>query len=296
MLHILEGFDLRGMGHNSAQYIHTLIEAVKLAFADRHQYYGDPDYVEVPMEGLFSKGYAAERRNAIDPERAWPEMPPAGVPWPLKGDGKPTAVPAVSRAGSPETDTSYTCVVDQWGNAFSATPSDGVAATPIVPGLGLIISDRGRQSWLEPEHPSCIGPWKRPRLTPNPAIVFKEGRLFMPFGAQGGDMQVQAMAQMFLNMVEFGMNAQQAVEEPRARTDSFPNSFWPHVYYPGSLSLEGRIDGGVAEKLEKLGHVVAWMDDSTPLAADLCGITVDRERGILVGGADVRCDNYAVGW
>ena len=118
----------------------------------------------------------------------------------------------------------------------------------------------------------------------------------MPFGAQGGDMQVQAMAQMFLNMVEFGMNVQQAVEEPRARTDSFPNSFWPHVYYPGSLSLEGRIDREVAAKLEKLGHRVTWTDDWTPLAADLCGIAVDRERGILIGGADARCDNYVAGW
>ena len=144
VLHIIEGFDLRGMGHNSAQYVHTLIEAVKLAFADRHQDYGDPDHVDVPMEGLLSKEYAAERRSAIDPGRACPEMPPAGVPWPLKGDGRWPAAQGVSRAGSPETDTSYTCVVDQWGNAFSATPSDGVAATPIVPGLGLIISDRGR--------------------------------------------------------------------------------------------------------------------------------------------------------
>ena len=296
ILNILEGFDLKAMGLGSAAYIHTVAEAIKLAFADRHQYYGDPDFVEVPMAGLNSKAYAEERRNAIDPHRAWPEMPPPGDPWPH--EGKPGGRPVVAAAGSPgpvEPDTSYTCTVDRWGNAFSATPSDGFGSTPIVPGLGMIISPRGTQTWLNPEHPCALAPWKRPRLTPNPAMAFKDGKLLMPFGTPGGDAQVQAMVQMVLNMVEHGMDPQQAVEEPRICSDSFPNSFWPHVYHPGRLSVEGRIDGGVAAQLEDLGHRVNRLDDWTMGAGGLCGILVDGERGALVGGADPRRDSYAMG-
>ena len=162
-----------------------------------------------------------------------------------------------------EPDTSYTCVVDRWGNAFSATPSDFITSGPIVPGLGMIISSRGSQSWLDPEYPSCAEPWKRPRLTPNPALALKNGHLFMPFGTPGGDAQVQSMVQMFLNMVEFGFDTQQAIEEPRARSTSFPSSFWPHAYYPGRLSLEGRISEEVAAGLDKMGHKVDWLPDWT---------------------------------
>ena len=297
ILQLLEGFDLKGMGHNSPQYIHTLIEAIKLAFADRHDYFSDPDFVEVPMAGLLSKGYAAERREAVDPLKACPKMPLAGDPWPHEGKVRTRLpVPAVPRSGPMELDTSYTCVVDRWGNAFSATPSDNFLSTPIVPGLGLIISARGTQPWLEAEHPCSLEPWKRPRLTPNPALVLKNGHLYMPFGTPAGDMQVQAMVQMFLNVVEFGMNTQQAIEEPRARTDSFPNSFWPHAYYPGRVSLEGRISPEVGEELTKLGHGVTQAEDWTSAMGGLCGIVLDGERGILVGGADPRRDSYVLGW
>ena len=297
VLQILEGVDLKAMGHNSPQYIHTLVEAIKLAFADRHDYFGDPEFVDVPMTGLLSKEYAANRREAIDPHKAWPEMPPSGDPWRYEGKERPRfPVPAIPRSGAKEPDTSYTCVVDQWGNAFSATPSDGVTNTPMVPGLGMIISSRGTQTWLEPEHPSCLAPWKRPRLTPNPAIAFRNGRLFMPFGTPGGDVQIQAMAQMFLSMVEFGMNPQQAVEAPRASSWSFPDSFWPHIYEPGRLDLEGRIDKETGRGLEKLGHKVGWLQDWEAVAGALCGIMVDQERGVLIGGADPRRDSYALGW
>ena len=297
ILQVLEGFDLKGMGHNSAQYVHTVIGAINLAFADRHNYYGDPDFVEVPLAGLLSKEYAADRRNAIDPNKAWPEMPPEGDPWPYEGKVRTRGhVPAIPKTAAAEPDTSYTCVVDRWGNAFSATPSDFITSSPIVPGLGMIISSRGSQSWLDPEHPSCVEPWKRPRLTPNPAIALKNGHLFMPFGTPGGDAQVQSMVQMFLNMVEFGLDTQQAVEEPRARSTSFPSSFWPHAYYPGRLSIEGRFGEEVAGKLDKMGHKVDWLPDWTTATGGVCGIMVDRERGVLIGGADPRRDNYAMGW
>ncbi len=297
ILNLLEGQDLRSMGHNSAQYLHTLVESVKLAFADRHDYYGDPDLVDVPLASLLSKEYATHRRQAFDPTHAYSGMPAAGDPWPFEGKVRTRGpVAAEPLSGPMELDTSYTCVVDRWGNAFSATPSDSFLTTPIVPGLGLIISGRGSQTWLDPEHPSCLEPWKRPRLTPNPAMVFKDGKPYMPFGTPGGDMQVQAMVQMFLNIVEFGMDTQQAIEAPRARSNSFPNSFWPHVYYPGLLNVESRVDREVGEGLAKLGHDVQWLPQWTSEAGGLCGIVIDRDRGILVGGADPRRDSAAVGW
>ena len=296
VLQILEGFDLKAMGHNSAQYIHTLAEAIKLAFADRHDYFGDPDFVEVPMAGLLSKGYAADRRAALNSDKAWPDMPPSGDPWRYAGKERARSpVPAVPRSGPKHSDTAYTCVVDRWGNAFSATPSDAVDWTPVVPGLGFTVSGRGAQSWLDPEHPSCLGPWKRPRLTPNPAIAFKDGHPFMPFGTPGGDMQIQAMVQMFLSIVEFGLSPQQAIEEPRFRSDSFPDSVWPHAYFPGLLSLESRVDKEASDKLSKLGHEVMWMEDFDRRLGALCGIVIDRERGILSGGADPRADSYVLG-
>ena len=297
VLNILEGFDLGALGRNSARYIHTVVEAIKLAFADRHQFYGDPDFVEVPMQGLLSKEYAADRRKAIDPHVAWPEMPGAGDPWRYMGEGRTRRpLPATPRSGPAEPDTSYVCVVDRWGNCFSANPSDSFSTTPIVPGLGLIISPRGSQSWFEPEHPSGLEAWKRPRLTPNPAIAFKDGKLFMPFGTPGGDSQVQAMVQMFLNIVEFGLDPQRAVGEPRFRSDSFPDSFWPHPYYPGQLTLEPDIDAEVGERLAKFGHRVTRWEGSRATAGDLCGIVVDQARGVLIGAADSRWDSYALGW
>jgi len=295
ILQILEGFDLKAMGHNSTRYLHTLIEAIKLAMADRHAYFGDPDFVDVPLEGLLSKDYAAERRKAIDPEKAWPEMPPAGDPRAHQLKVGDVSDPVGVFSGPIEDDTSYTCVVDRWGNAFSATPSDSIEKSPIVPGLGMIISARGAQTWLDPAHPSCLAPWKRPRLTPSPALSTRNGELFMPFGTPGTDMQLQAMTQMFLNIVEFGMNPQQAVEEARARSLSFPTSFWPHRYYPGHLDLEGRIDKTTGDELARLGHKVSWWKDWTMAAGGLCGIMVDRQRGILEGGADPRRESYAVG-
>ena len=297
VLNILEGYDLQGMEHNSAQYTHTLVEAIKLAFGDRHQFYGDPKLVEVPIEGLMMKEYAAQRRDALDPKTAWAEMPPAGDPWPFEGKvNNRDPVSAIPRGGRADPDTSYTCVVDRWGNAFSATTSDAFTGTPIVPGVGVAISGRGGQTWLNPENPNCLAPGKRPRMTPCAAMVLKDGRLFMPFGTPGEDMQVQAQTQVFLNMVEFGLNPQQAMEEPRFRSFSFPNSGWPHPYAPGELTLEGRIDSDVANHLEKMGHKISMREDWMSVAGSPCAIVVDQEGGILIAGADPHRDSYAMGW
>ncbi len=290
--------DLAALGHNSADYTHLVSQALNLSFADRHRYYGDPDQVEVPMAGLLSEGYARDRRRAIDMERAFTEMPEPGNPWAYQGSpekGGAAPPPPAAAPGRLEQDTSYTCVVDRWGNAFSATPSDGIDGAPIVPGLGFPISSRGTQSWLDPDHASSLQPWKRPRLTPNPSIAFRNGRLFMPFGTPGGDAQCSAMVQLFLNVVEFGMNPQLAIEQPRFIPWNFPNSFWPHTYLPGRLTVEGRMPADTFAGLSDRGHDVEALNDWSPAVGALSAIVVDREAGTLKAGADPRRDTYAIG-
>ena len=296
-LHILEEFDLQAMGHNSADYIHTVLEALKLTFSDRHSFYGDQDFVDVPMEGLLSHAYAARRAALIDPNRGNPEMPAAGDAWAYQGGKSNGRTPAHPEpvAGRLEADTSYVSVVDRWGNAFSATPSDSLGNAPIAKGLGFILSSRGSQSWLDADHPASLQPGKRPRLTPNPALAMKDGKVLMPFGTPGGDVQCQSMVQTFLNIIEFGMDPQQAIEAPRASTWSFPNSFWPHPYNPGLVGVEGRIDAGVVEDLRSRGHDVEVWDDWTSRMGGMCAIKVDQESGALYAGADPRRDGYAMG-
>src|SRR5262249_16283955 len=138
-------------------------------------------------------------------------------------------------------DTSYVCVVDAEGNAFSATPSDPGVDSPLVPGVGCVVSPRGSQGWLAPGHPSIVGPGKRPRLTPAPALVLRDGRAFMPIGTPGGDVQQQAMLQVFLNVTAHGMRPQQAIDAPRIASRSFPDSFWPHAHAPGVVEAESRL-------------------------------------------------------
>jgi gamma-glutamyltranspeptidase/glutathione hydrolase len=279
LLNIVENLNLNDLGLNSADYVHTLTEATKLAFADREAFYGDPEFVTVPINELLSKEYASERASMIDKLETWREMPPAGDPF----------------KNPWEADTSYTCVVDRWGNAFSATPSDPQLGTPLVPGLGFAISDRGSQSWLDNDHPSSLEPGKRPRLTPNPALSFKDGKLFAVFGTPGGDAQVQTMAQVFLNIVEFGMDPQQAVEQPRFISLSYPNSFWPHIYLPGRLGLEGRVSELVSDELIRRGHKIDRWQDWTPQTGGACAIVVGSKEGTLEGGADPRRESYAIG-
>ena len=300
-LRLLDGFDLGAMGHNSPDYVHTLIEALKLAFADRHHHYGDPRFVTVPMRELLSDGYTRRRRELIRPEEAWPDMPPGGDPsamaavGPRHAGGRGAADAAVA-AGMPALDTSYVCVTDRHGNVFSATPSDTSNDAPMVPGTGLCPSSRGSQSWADPDHASSVAPGKRPRLTPNPALAVREGEFVMPFGTPGGDVQVQAMLQCFLNVTRWGMDPQQAVEAPRFATYSFPDSFEPHGSQPAKVMLESRIDETVARALDSRGHDVDWWPDWTWRAGSVCMIRKDLETGVHAGGADARRPAYAVGW
>ncbi len=305
VLNILEGFDLQGFGHNSADYLHVLLESLKMTFSDRHHYFGDPDFVQVPMAGLLSKEYAEERRSAIDTKRACPDMPDPGDPWPHHLEPRsesgpvPLAVETASDRGVLtvwEEDTAYTCVVDEEGNAFSATPSDGIHGSPIIPELGFSISARGTQTWLDPDHPCRLEPGKRPRLTPNPAMVLKDGQPIMPIGCPGGDAQVQGMTQVFLNVVEFGMDPQEAIEAPRVVSHSFPNSFWPHGSLPGEAVVETRVPSEVRSELSDRGHVVVDGGEWGGGMSRVSTIRVDPLTGTRVGGADPRGPGYAVGW
>jgi len=290
-LALLEGTDLSSFGQNSADYIHQLAEALKLAFADREAYYGDPAMVEVPLATLISSEYAGERRKLIRPDRAWSEMPPAG------DLGRRGARFRASLGDpNPEPDTSYVCVADRFGNLFSATPSDGSYGSPVVPGTGLIPSNRGSQSRPDPRHPAGVAPGKRPRLTPNPALAIRGRDQFLPFGTPGGDVQTQAMLQVLLNLFVFGQGVQSAIESPRFATYSFPSSFAPFEYYPGRLAVEGRIAESVTAELARRGHQIQRWPDWIWTAGAVCAILVDRRRGVLEAGADPRRAAYALGW
>ena len=237
------GLESSGLEHNSPDYIHLVVEALKAVFSDREHHYGDPDFVDVQLARLLSGEHAAARAAAIDMERAM-----TGLPDPLFGEAQPLprasdamAPSHIGEGGAPvlpndapagerepkEGGTSYVCVVDRWGNSFSATPSDGASTSPVIPGLGIVPSLRGLQSRPDPSHPSGVAPGKRPRLTPNPAIAVADDGRAIPFGCPGGDMQVQAMLQVLVNHVHFGFDLQQSVNAPRFSTWSFPNSFAP---------------------------------------------------------------------
>jgi gamma-glutamyltranspeptidase / glutathione hydrolase len=292
IFNMLEGLPLDALGHNSPAYLHRLVETIKLAFSDRDAYFGDPHFVNVPS-ALLEKAYARLRRELVS-DRAWAEMPPAGDPGALAAQRRrDTALPVAGGSHDDALDTSYVAVVDEAGNGFSATPSDPNVDSPVIPGVGCVVSPRGSQGWLDGEHPSVVAPGKRPRLTPAPAMAFTGGRLFMPFGTPGGDVQQQAMLQVFLNATVFGMPLQQAIEAPRVASRSFPDSFWPHAYSPGKLEIEGRIPRETRDALAAIGHDVSVWPDWEWRAGAVDAVLVD-EDGVRWGGADPRRGALAI--
>lgn len=295
ILNLLEGFDVASMGAGSTRSLHHFAEAIKLAAADREGFFGDPDQVDVPIVGMLDKSYAAERARLIREDRAWPTLPPPGDPWRYEGRTGPAGYRPVPTEGGSFPDTAYACAVDAEGWAFSATPSDPALTAPLVPGIGIIVSTRGAQLFSIPGHPSAIAPGKRPRLTPNPAMLVRDGRAYMPFGCPGVDAQCQAMVQVACGIVDFGMDTQEAIEMPRVISRSFPATFWPHRYAPGELGVEGRIPSATREELARLGHRVVQWPDWTPAAAGVCAIRV-LDGGALEGGSDPRREGIAVGW
>ena len=301
-LNVLDNFDLDAHRPNSAEYLHLLLESMDLVFSDRENFYGDPRDTEVPIEGLLSAEYAKERAAQVDLERARGEMPAPGNPWqyePGKEDREVHPVdvsPYIAPDARVRSDTSYTAAADGMGNIFSATPSDPVFWTPVIPGLGFSCSGRGVQSRTDPGHPSSLAPGKRPRLTPNPALVMREGEPLMGLGCPGGDAQTQGMLQVLLNLVHHGMNPQEAIEAPRVISRNYPNSFAPHAYYPGRADAEGRIPASIRESLAGMGHDMEVMADWAPGASSVHIALINPSNGVLIGGADPRREGSAVAW
>lgn len=288
-LALLEGFDLAAMGHNSPDALHTIVEAAKLAFADREFYYGDPLFVSVPLARLLSPEYNAERRKLIDPNRASLALRPGDVaPRPLQLVlGDPTTYPG---------DTTHLDAIDAEGNMIAATPSGGwIQSSPVIPGVGFPLGTRGQMFSLDPEHPNCLQPGKRPRTTLTPSLATRDGEPWMVFGTPGGDMQDQWTLQFFLNLVDFGMDLQEALDAPTVSSYHFPSSFYPRAAFPGRLEVEGRIPPATRQALAARGHEVVVTGDwanGRVLAA-----RIDVEQGLLMAGASPRGEHgYAVGW
>ncbi|HOE95935.1 MAG TPA: gamma-glutamyltransferase family protein [Candidatus Sumerlaeota bacterium] len=284
-LKLLEGFDLRALGHNSADYLHTLIEAAKLAFADRDAFYGDPNFVDVPLDRLLSEPYADERRALIDPNRASLDIRP--------GDGAPLPAPAVH--GLPD-DTTHLDAIDRHGNMVAITPSGGwITHSPVIPDLGFSLGVRGQMFWLDPAHPNRLQPGKRPRTTLSPTLVMRDGEPLMVFGTLGGDAQDQWTLQFFLNYIDFGMNLQEAIDAPTVTTYHFHQSWAGHSVDSGKLTAEDRIDPRVIEELTARGHNVQLVGDWSH--GRVLAAAVDSRAGIRRAAASPRAETgYAYGW
>ncbi|MDX1982310.1 MAG: gamma-glutamyltransferase family protein [Bryobacteraceae bacterium] len=284
-LNILEGFDLKAMGHNSPQYLHTVVEAVKLAFADRDRFYGDPKFSKIPADTLLSKEYAAERRKLIDPNRASMESRPGTFLPPLPP-------PSATTTSSGAQDTTSVDVVDRYGNVFSATPSGAWLPSVIAGDTGIPFSTRLQSFVLTPGHANQLGPGKRPRVTLSPTMVLKDGKPYLVMSTPGGDNQDQAMLQTLLNLIDFGMHSQEAAEAPRFQTEHFYSSFANHEFVPGKLNVEGRVPRSVTDALMMMGHRVQvtgdWSNGSAP-------VLIKIENGVLEGGADPRRGRFIFG-
>jgi gamma-glutamyltranspeptidase/glutathione hydrolase len=251
MLAILDGLDLRKMGHNSADYLHTWVEAAKLAYADREAHYGDPRFAKVAAH-LLTAEYAKRQRESINPERA--------------GSGRLPALEAVeskrgSGLGDPTSltggDTTHLDAVDREGNIVSATQSGAwLYSSPVVEGLGFPLGTRGQMFSLEEGHPNVLAPGKRPRTTLTPSMAVDGGGRWIAFGTPGGDQQDQWTHQFFLNVAVFGMNLQEAIDQPTVHTKHFPDSFYPREAQPMSVFAEERIAPEVREELKRRGHDV----------------------------------------
>ncbi len=295
-LAILEGFDLKAMGHNSADYLHTWIECAKLAFADREAYYGDPAFDDVPFDVLLSKEYAAERRALIGAQ-ASRELRPGDA-----GRGVPDYATFDVRENNRQAleayigDTTHLDAVDRAGNMVAATPSGGwIPSSPVIAGLGFPLGTRGQMFYLNPSRPNALAPRKRPRATLTPSLVTKDGEPWMVFGTPGGDCQDQWTLQFFLNHVDFGMDIQEALDAPTVHSEHFPSSFYPREAHPARMRAEDRIPQEVIAELERRGHEVVVADGW--VNGKCMGIQYDKERGVIMGGVSPRGKiGYALGW
>jgi len=281
-LALLKGVDFSNIDETSPEFIHTVIESTKLAFADREAFYGDPNFTDVPMEHLLSDAYNNDRRKLIS-EQASMEVRPGvidGFGGPVivrpKGEsaegksefdiGEPTVArfdePAPDKDGGARGDTCHFDIIDRWGNMVAGTPSGGwLQSSPIIPGLGFCLSNRAQMFWLDPKSPACLEPGKRPRTTLTPSLALRDGEPYMVFGTPGGDQQDQWSLHLFLRHVHFGLNLQESIDAPGFHTEHFPNSFFPRETNIGHLVIEGRFPKKTSEDLRRRGHNLTVDDD-----------------------------------
>lgn len=299
-LNILEAIDLKSMGANSADYIHTVHEAIKLAFADRNAFYGDPAFAKIPLVGLLSKPYAAERRALIGPRASLDQRP--GNPYTFDPDVKEPATRYVPHAQGVATpsgvgDTTCVDVVDKAGNLFSASPSSGwlLGGAFIAGDTGVPLSNRMQVFDLDPKSPNVLVGGKRPRTTLTPTIVLKDGRPFLAASTPGGDSQDQQILNVLLNMIVFGMPIQEAIEAPRINSLHPFSSFDSHESEPGVLEIENRVPAAVRDALTARGHTLRVLG-AYGMSTGVVAVGVDPKDGTLRGGADVRRERYVFGW
>jgi gamma-glutamyltranspeptidase/glutathione hydrolase len=307
-LALLEGYDLKALGHNSADYLHLVTEAAKLAFADREAYYGDPAFDAVPFDVLLSPEYNARQRALMDMSTADSGLRPGDV-----GHGIPEYAlrsilednrlalhsnqqSAIENQQSHKGDTTHLDTADAAGNIVACTPSGGwIQSSPVIPGLGFPLGTRAQMFYLNPQRPNALQPHKRPRATLTPTIVTRVGQPYLGFGTQGGDMQDQWTLQFFLNVADFGMNLQEALDAPTIHSEHFPSSFYPREAYPQRLSVEGRIPQAVRDELARRGHEIVVPGDWAH--GRVLAVSVDGARGTLSGGASPRQSIAdAIGW
>ena len=305
-LAILDGMDIQFMDPLGADFVHSVIEAAKLSFADREAYYGDPNFVDVPLEILLSKKYNESRRNLISLQASADLLPGLiegysnAIDHALveRGElvsniGMGVGEPTVAKTGATNGDTVHLDIIDRHGNMISCTPSGGwLQSSPLIPELGFCLGNRGQMFWLDGHSPSTLVPGKLPRTTLSPSLALKNDKPYMVFGTPGGDQQDQWSTIMFLHHADHGMNLQEAIDAPSFHSEHFPGSFWPRSRQPKKVVLEDRFPQTTIDELIRRGHQIevgaSWSEGR------LTGATIDNN--ILRAAANPRgMQGYAAG-
>jgi gamma-glutamyltranspeptidase/glutathione hydrolase len=298
-LNILEGMNVRYMRHDSAAYLHAVTESLKLAFADRNRYVGDPKFVPaIPMAQLLSKEYAATRRALINPDKAIVGEPPAGSvtrPTSSASYAEPQNVPPLNPTPVEDGHTTYLAVVDKDHNMVSITSSllSSFGSGHVVEGAGYFLNNRMAYFSLDDDDVNVLKPGKRPRHTINPAMALRDGKPYIVFGTPGADTQPQTQLQFFLNVVEFGMNVQQALEAPAVISSSFRSSYYPHAV-DGKLMVPSSLPKHVLDELAALGHKLDVRDVKG--VGSVKAIMIHPKTGVLMGGVSPTGDSYVMAW
>jgi gamma-glutamyltranspeptidase/glutathione hydrolase len=305
-LNILEGYNLKEMGRNSVSYLHAVTEALKLSFADRNAFVGDPKFVKnIPMAALLSKEYAAARRTQIDPNKAIVGEPLPGDPGRMKATAAgqqayaaPLPTPTSVRAFDPDEIlnlTTYLAVVDKDHNMVSITSSllSGFGSGVVVEGGGFVMNDRMRYFYLDPKNVNSLEPRKRVRQTINPAMALRNGKPWIAFGTPGSDTQPQTQLQFFLNVAEFGLNVQEALEQPTVISNSFQDSYQPHDV-KGMLLTPALLPQAVKDGLSAKGHRLDIRNVKG--VGSVKAILIDPRTGVLMGGVSPTGDSYVMAW